>query len=31
LALPFLQALLEFRYEPITYRQQLPGLRTSKA
>jgi hypothetical protein len=26
LALPFLQALLEFRYELITYRQQLPGV-----
>jgi hypothetical protein len=31
LALPFLHALLEFRYEPITYRQQLPGVRMSKA
>jgi hypothetical protein len=31
LALPFPQVLLEFRYEPTTYHQQLPGVRTSKA
>jgi hypothetical protein len=29
--LPFLQVLLEFRYEPTAYHQQLPGVRTSKA
>jgi hypothetical protein len=30
LALPYLQVLLEFQYEPTAYRQQLPGVQTSK-